>query len=112
MNAATLLNELHSRDVALFVIGRDRLRFEASKLSLDEHVLADLHQHKPTILAILGKDGSMAKLLERRCPFCRHVGMRIEETWKSDLHYFDTRCAYCAEIVETCVPAAVLEFHL
>lgn len=103
MNAAMLLNELHSRNVVLFAVAHDRLRFEANKDALSEDLVSALHQHKRSILAVLGKDGSMAKLLERHCPFCGRRGMRVEETWKSELHYIDTRCAHCGEIVETLV---------
>lgn len=105
MNASTLLSELHSRNVALLVIGPDRLRFEGTKHALNEDLLFNLREHKPTILAILGKNGSTAKLLGRRCPFCHHIGLMVEETWKSELHYFDTCCIHCGEIVETLVPA-------
>lgn len=103
MNAVTLLNELHFRKVALLVVGADRLRFEARKGSITEDLISDLRTHKPAIIAILSADGSIAKLLGRCCPFCHLVGMRVEETRKSDLLYFDTRCLHCGEIVETCV---------
>ena len=59
MNTATLLNELHLRDVALFVVGRDRLRFEARRDALDENFISALRENKRTILAILGTEGSM-----------------------------------------------------
>jgi hypothetical protein len=107
MNAATLLNELYSREVALLVVGPNRLRFEAREHSLNEELLLNLREHKLTILAILGKEGSTAKLLGRRCPFCLHVGMKIEETRKDELQYFDTRCTHCDEIVETLVADAM-----
>lgn len=104
MNAVTLLNELHVRNVAVLVVGADRLRFEARAGSITEELISDLRAHKPAIIAILSADGSIAKLLGRVCPFCHVAGMRIEETWKGDLLYFDTRCVHCSEIVETCVP--------
>jgi hypothetical protein len=104
MNAVTLINELHVRNVTLVVVGTDRLRFEARKGSLTADLISDLRAHKPAIIAILRADRSIAKLLGRRCPFCRLVGMRIEETQKREILYFDTRCLHCDEIVETCVP--------
>jgi hypothetical protein len=103
MNAATLLNELHSRNVALFVVAEDRLRFEAKKDLLDDALLSAMREHKHSILAFLGKDGSIADLLNRRCPLCRRAGMRVEETWRDELHYFDTFCANCEELVEVCI---------
>jgi hypothetical protein len=104
MNAAALLNELCARDVALLFVSPDRLRFEA-KEAFGDDLLADLRSHKTIILAILKNQGSSDKLLGRRCPYCRLVGMKIEETWKVGLKYFDTRCKHCGEIVETYVPA-------
>ena len=98
MNAVTLLNELDFRNIALHVIGADRLRFEAKKGSLTEDLLFYLREHKPAIIAILGVDRSLANLLGGRCPFCYLVGMRIEEIRKSELLYFDTRCVHCDEI--------------
>ena len=112
MNAATLLNELHSRNVALLVVRPGRLRFEAKRGSLDNELLTSLREHKPAVLVILGNDGSMAKLLGRSCPFCRRVGMRIEETWKSELYYFDTRCSHCDQIVETLAMEATAQISL
>src|SRR5258708_2698549 len=105
MNVATLLNELCAREVALVAIGPDRLRFEA-KEAFDREFLANLREHKRTIIGILGQGGSTPKLLGRQCPFCRRTGMEIEETWKNDLQYFDTRCKHCHSIVDTFVPAA------
>lgn len=107
MNAATLLNELNSRNIALFVVAPDRLRFEARKDSLDDDLISALREHKRTILGFLGKDGSTATRLGRRCPFCRQIGMTIEDSWRGELHYFDTRCASCDEIVETLVTEEV-----
>jgi hypothetical protein len=103
MNAVTLLNELYLRNIALQVIGADRLRFEATKDSITEDLISYLREHKLAIIAILGADRSLANLLGSRCPFCHLVGMRIEEIRKSELLYFDTRCALCGEIVETLV---------
>ncbi len=105
MNAATLLNELCSRQVALLVGGPDCLRFEAQENSLNEELLRYLREHKQTILAILKEKGSLSKLIGRRCPYCHHVGMKFEEACKSDLLYIDTCCWSCGEIVETIVPA-------
>jgi len=104
MNAATLLNELCSREVSLFVVGPDRLRFEARE-QLNEELLLNLWKNKLNIIAILRKEDSSSKFLGRRCPFCRWVGMKIEEAWKDRLHYFDTRCRHCSEVVETFVLA-------
>jgi hypothetical protein len=109
MNAAALLNKLCAQDVALLVVAPDRLRFEA-KEAFDDELLATLREHKTTILAILKYQGSSARLLGRKCPFCRQVGMTIEETWQTGLQYFDTRCKHCGEIVETFVPANCEEF--
>ena len=103
MNTATLLNELHSHDVVLFVVGPDRLRFEARKDVLSDALISALREHKRDILRVLGKDGTMATLLRRQCPFCREKGMRIEETWKDELHYFDTCCVNCGKLVEVLV---------
>ena len=68
MNAVTLLNELHFRNIALQVIGADRLRFEARKGFLTEDLISYLREHKPAIIAILGADRSLANLLGSRCP--------------------------------------------
>jgi hypothetical protein len=109
MNAVTLLNELYFRNIALQVIGANRLRFEAMKGSLTEDLIFYLREHKPAIIAILGAHRSLANLLGSRCPFCHLVGMRIEEIPKSERLYFDTRCVHCGEIVETLVlPSAIL----
>jgi hypothetical protein len=105
MNAAILLNELHSRGVAILVVGPDRLRFEAREQALDDELLLKLREHKVTIIAILGKQGSTPKQLGRRCPLCLYVGMEIEEARKNELHYFDILCRHCGMAVETFVLA-------
>jgi len=105
MNAATLLNELHSRNVVLLTVAPDRLRFEGKKDSLTEELISALREHKHSILSVLGEVRSSAKLLNRRCPFCRQAGMKVEETWRDELHYFDTFCVTCGELVEVYIPA-------
>ena len=104
-NAAALLNELHMQGVSLAVTGPDRLRFEGPPEAVGASVLTALRECKREILTMLRKSGSTAKLLGRRCPLCRQHGMRIEETWVSELHYFDTFCATCEELVEVYIPA-------
>ena len=98
MNAVTLLNELYLRNIALQVIGTDRLRFEATKDSITEDLMSYLREHKPEIIAILGVDRSSLQPAWWPLPILSCGRHEDRGNRKSELPYFDTRCVHCGEI--------------
>ena len=95
MRVEALLSELASAGVIITATSDGDLELDAPRGMLTTATLTALRQYKAKLVG----------LLSRRCPFCRQNGMRIEETWKDNLHYFDTFCVTCGELTEVYIPA-------
>jgi hypothetical protein len=93
MTARVLLNECASLGIVLEA-STEGLRYRAPEAVITSETLARLREQKEALL----------KLLQRRCPFCRAVGMRHERSNKGGLIYLDTLCVACGELVECYLP--------
>lgn len=91
MNAQTLLAQLRTAGFQL-AISDNKLRVNPFS-RLTPELRAKLKVHKSEIILAL-----------RICPFCHQQGARLERTVRDGLHYFDTLCASCNEVIETYVP--------
>ena len=92
MNAQHLLAHLEAAGFRV-AVSRNKLRINPFS-RLTPELRANLKAHRVEIILAL-----------RRCPFCRQQGARSERTVREGLHYFDTLCAACGELIETYVQA-------
>ncbi len=95
MSATSLLSELRTAGVIVTATSEGDLELDAPRGFLTETKLNVLRRYKAEIII----------LLSRRCPLCGHQGTQQEQSIKGGLHYVDTYCFRCGELIECFIPS-------